>query len=739
MKSSPANGGSRKFFDPLYLCNEKLAIRKDRKEKVEVLNASASFDIESTSFMVDGLKCACMYVFVLGLNGKVIFGRTWKDLFDDLKAIKEAYSLDPEKRILKIFIHNFSYEWQFFRKWFNWISIFATEERKPVRALCDMGIEFCDSYILSGLSLDATANDLTKYKIKKLKGALDYSKLRHSETILTPEEWHYVENDGLSLMAFIQEEIEKNNNNITQIPLTKTGYVRKYMKNECYHDGQRGHGERRKIKSRSFGTYRKIMDNLTLEVPEYILSTEVFQGGFTHTNIFNVGMIFNDVASYDLTSAYPAALVLQTFPMGKGTYIENPSAKELKDILKYYHSIFRVKIYKLRSKWKGDHFISKSKCRELKNASIDNGRVISADYLETSITNIDLDIYKAFYTFEKIEIFDLWYYPKGYLPRNFIKGVLNLYKDKTTLKGVEGMEVEYLLKKSMLNATYGMAVTSIIQPKNIYENEEWEKEEPEITKAINDYNNNKNRFLFYLWGIFCTSWIRHSIAKTILAIGEEDYLYSDTDSVKFINWEKHKDYFEQYNASIMSKIAKSSEINKLPLDLYIPKTKEGKEKPIGVFDNEGSKINGVAYKRFKALGAKRYFVEYPEAHKMKTPKGEEIETPYSLTISGVNKTAAIPALMEKAKEEGKDIFSYFDIGFTFSEEMTGKSTHTYCDYAIKGKLIDYRGKEGRFKELSFLHMSGATYKLTTTDEYYEAIYMDHLNRLERKTRQIIGG
>lgn len=694
------------------------------------MNVSASFDIEATSFYEGPKKCACMYCFVFGLNGKVIFGREWDDLIKICEALRDAYELS-ENKILPVYIHNASYEFQFIARRFKWLELFATDERKPIRMLTEYGIEFRDSYILSGQGLAGTAKNLHTYKINKLSGDLDYDLLRHSQTKLTPLEWHYVENDGLSLMAFIQEEIERNNNNITFIPMTKTGYVRKYMRAQCYHGGQKGHGERRKIKTRDYEKYRDIMKRLTLTVPEYLLAAEAFQGGFTHANAFNVGLIFNDVASYDLSSAYPAAMVLERYPMGRGTLLTDYSPETVTETLKLYACVFRVKIWGLTSLFRGDNFLSFSKCRNIKNYILDNGRVTKAEYLETTLTEIDLDVIRAFYDMKKIEIFDLWYYPRGYLPSSFIKGVLGLYSDKTRLKGVEGSEAEYHILKELLNSCYGMSVTSLLQPLSVFDGVEWSQEVPNLEEVIEKYNNTPNRFLFYLWGIYVTAHVRRTIAKAILSLGD-DYIYADTDSVKFIHPEKHSKYFDDFNKGIDAKIEQSSHVNSLPVYLYKPLTKEGKSKPIGYFDNEGDK-SGLCYKRFKTLGAKRYFVEYPEPHKMKTKDGKEIETPYSLTISGVNKTAAIPALIEKAKKENKDIFTYFVIGFEFDGTMAGKNLHTYCDYEIKGTLVDYLGKKGKYHELTFMHMEPTTYKLTTTEEYYENIYMDQLQRIERRT------
>ena len=718
----------KNYFRSENITNEPYITRK--KKGIEYLNLSSSFDIETSSFYEGEEKRAILYAFVFGINGKLVFGRTWEDFLSICNDVQKAYGLNEKKRLI-VYIHNEGYEFQFMRKWLEWLNVFATDERKPCKALSSFGIEFRDSYILSGMGLASTAKDLTKYKIEKLTGELDYSLLRHSKTKLTPNEWHYIENDGLSLMAFIQEEIERNGNNITNIPLTKTGYVRRYARNMCYHNGQAGHGERRKVKGRFFESYKKIMQRLTIEPLEYLLAKEVFQGGFTHANCFNVGLVFDDVASMDLTSAYPASMVLDdNYPMGKGTFVQFPSPAFAREKCKYYACMFRVAMKGVRSKMKGDNFLSFSKCRNLKNYEIDNGRIMEAEYLETSLTNIDLEILEAFYEIDNIAFFDFWYYPRGFLPKQFIKAILGLYADKTTLKGIEGMEAEYMLKKGMLNSTFGMSVTSIDFDNQIYEDDIWSSESSDLGEAIEKYNNSTSRFLFYPWGVFVTANVRKTIARAILNLGD-DYIYADTDSVKFTHLEKHKKFFDDYNAFITRKIAYSSDFNKLDVNLFKPKDKNGLEHVIGVFDYEGT------YKRFKTLGAKRYFVEYPEPHKFKCKDGKTIETPYNLTISGVNKSSAIPTLLEKSKEENKDIFDYFDIGMVYTAEMTGKQTHTYCDFEIKGTLTDYRGVKARYYEKSFIHLEGATYKMTTTEEYSEVIYCEQLERKRRREERKI--
>ena len=120
------------------------------------------------------------------------------------------------------------------RGWFKWDEVFAVKERRPVHASLPEGIEFKCSYILSNYSLAYIgAKLLRKYPVEKAVGDLDYSLLRHSGTGLTTEEIWYSVKDVQVVSSYIQEKIE-NEGGINNIPLTNTGYVRRYCREFCF-------------------------------------------------------------------------------------------------------------------------------------------------------------------------------------------------------------------------------------------------------------------------------------------------------------------------------------------------------------------------------------------------------------------------------------------------------------------------------------------------------------------------
>lgn len=213
------------------------------KQEVFV-NSPAAFDIETSSFYDHDVKCAITYEWTFGIgyikDGEFrrlkTYGRTWEQFKLLLGVVKEILGL-YDKRRLVVYVHNLPYEWQFMRKHFSWTKVFFIDQRKPVYAICDMGIEFRCSLKLSGKSLANTANDLLKYKAQKMVGDLDYSLIRTPNTPLTQTELGYCEADVEVILCYIQEKIEQEGD-ITRIPLTKTGYVRRYCKSACFPESE---------------------------------------------------------------------------------------------------------------------------------------------------------------------------------------------------------------------------------------------------------------------------------------------------------------------------------------------------------------------------------------------------------------------------------------------------------------------------------------------------------------------
>ena len=193
------------------------------------------------------------------------------------------------------------------------------------------------------------------------------------------------------------------------------------------------------------------MKRLTItSVLEYKMLRQAFMGGYTHGNHLHIGEICYDVSSFDETSAYPYVMISQLFPMSKGELIEIQSKKEFNHNLEYYHAIFTATFYNIDETFTYDHYISISKCIEKENIVADNGRLVKADKITILLTNIDYDIIKKTYKWDKMTIRNFRRYKRGFLPRDLILAILDLYEKKTALKGVEDKVIEYQQSKEKL-------------------------------------------------------------------------------------------------------------------------------------------------------------------------------------------------------------------------------------------------------------------------------------------------
>lgn len=712
-----------------YEIKKKITYENKHKKITKYINLPCSFDIETSSFEINGEKAACMYIWQFGINGYSCYGRTWEEFKTAMNKVREHFDLSSS-RLLPVYVHNLSFEFQWLRSHVNFINVFAREKRSPMKAVTDDGFEYRCSYVLSGCSLEQTCKDLQKYKISKKVGDLDYDQLRTPVTPLTDKEIGYCVYDVYCVMNYIKEEMEHYENDITKIPMTKTGKVRLRLKKVC------------------FGTnakkYRQIMKGMKINgVEEYDMLKRAFQGGFTHASWLNCNITHINVYSNDFTSSYPTVLCAEPeFPIGTGEKIKIIDEHDLNERCKTHAIVFNIHFKGLRPKFKYEHYLSGSKCwfyninntgvylmecneKEIKkymNVEWNNGKIIRADELYTTITNIDWQIIRSTYEWDSVDFGKGYQYIKGYLPTEIVKTILELYEKKTTLKDIEEFASEYLLVKSDINSVYGDECMDIVSDEIVYMTDKWDVDKSDPESQIESYNNDKNRYKFYPWGVFCTALARRNLWSGIIELCE-DYLYCDTDSLKYTNYEKHKEYFDNYNKWITMKLEEACDHHGLDKTIVCPKTIKGKIKPLGVWDDEsvklpesewyededGNVIKAIYARRFKTLGAKRYLVE--------TWKDDRWEV--KCTIAGVNKKKT----SHWFNEDYEHAFDKFDNFMTVPEEYSGRLISTYIDFEdmIEADVTDYLGNVWHMNKSTGINLSKSDYNLTLSPLYSELL------------------
>lgn len=634
-----------------------------------------TFDIEtSTIEKNDGSFEGYMYHWQVCIDGFVCFGRTWKEFLTFLRKMNRALKNYNEQHKLICYIHNFSYEFQFLYSWIKLTNVFAIDKRKPLKAISkEFNIEFRCSYLLSNMNLKKFIENTPNAHYFKGSGDLDYKKVFTPKSILTMSELGYCYNDVMGLYEAIIYLLREDT--LTTIPLTSTGYVRRECRNNM-----------RKNKKN-----RKQFLDLKLDDKLYQLCKDSFRGGNTASNRYKTNFINYDVSSYDMSSAYPYAMISGLYPI---TPFQEQQIKSL-DMLDDYNNRYCTLAYyyfenvKLK---KGIPFpyIPYSKCIEFIAPSYDtqfkgkeycyNGRVLEADFIKIAMTNYDYQIFINQYEYdeENVRVEDFYYSHKGFLPKELINTVLEFFTLKSQLKGIDGKEYEYMKSKNKLNSLYGMIVTDIIRQENLF-NDQWEQGE---NSTLEEYYSKRNNFLTYQWGLFVTAICRTNLQKAIDKIGL-DCVYIDTDSVKFVG--KHDDIFEQINQEMIDWCTQNDIINYVNV---------GNHKYfLGLYDKE------KGYSEFITLGAKKY--AFKQSNKI------------GITVAGLNKKSGAQEL------ERKGGLSIFKIGTEFFD--SGRKTVYYND--DKKHFLTVQGCQ--IENASNIALVDTTYTLGMTD-----VMLSILNGLE---------
>ena len=652
------------------------------KKARHYIGITTAFDIESS--ILPGTEQAVMYIWQWAFGDTVVIGRTWEEFSDLQQRIIKSL---PEGYWLVVYVHNLSYEFQFLKGIYTFTEgeVFAIASRKVVK--CDMfgRFEFRCSYKLTNMSLGQFTSRMKVEHVKLSGDEYDYSKVRYWFTELDPEEMQYCINDVAGLVEAVNALMLRDGDNLSTIPLTSTGYVRRDAK--------------RAMKA---GTHHSAMQDMMPDLEVYTALREAFRGGNTHANRFFAGDIINNVHSADRSSSYPAVLCNCEYPLSKFIPIVKSDLNlgYIQRCIDIRHKALLLRIgiknLRLRDPYWGCPYLSKDKCRNIHGASyvaddnnlemIDNGRILMAEYLETTITDVDLDIIRSEYTGEII-IHQGWYASYKPLPEAFTNEVIKYYRQKTELKGVKGQEIYYDKAKALLNSLYGLCAMQMIKRRQLFRQiGDFEEDLTESDESILQKTCRRS-FLPYQVGVWCTAWARLELEKGIRLAHQDgcNFVYADTDSVKYIgdiDW-------TMYNNARMEECRRSGSFAIDP---------SGIMHYMGVYETEDDPETGYCYYQFKTLGAKKYaFVKRP---------GGKTEC----TIAGVNKKKGGPEL---DKHGG---LSAFREGFLFRD--AGGTMAVYNDDAYIGDM-DIDGHQ--VKVTSNVAILPSTYRLGITGEYERII------------------
>lgn len=603
------------------------------------------------------------------LDIATLYGRKPSECVSCIKTIMEHL----KGRFTHIYVHHLGYDWTYLRRFFFKEFGFPIEQLNvkshyPIQIKFENGLILKDSLILAQRGLERWAKDM-QVSAQKAVGDWDYNKLRNQDTPISENEIHYAEFDTLSQAQCIDKLRIQLGKWIGNMPFTSTGILREVVKRE----GSKNHAKK---------LYNKLLVNFDL----YEKLVTMFHGGYVHGNRHYIGSnrIFGLIQGYDFASSYPFIELTHKFPITKF----KPLNKEV-DVdyilrnAENHAFIFRLVLgnVKLKDEMFPMPVLQYSKCKTLNDVT-DNGRILAADAVALYTNEVDLSVILEHYEYKAIIITEVEVAKKGYLPKWYRDIVFQLFADKTSLKHID--DVLYNIQKYKLNATYGLMVQRLdkIMWLENYLDGSYEMDETVTQKDMFEKNIKKrSSILPYQWGVWVTSYAM----RNLFELGKccKIWLYSDTDSVYGIGWDKVK--VKKYNKKCIQMVKDAG---------YSGVEHKGKIYWPGVAETERKD----KYYEFKYTGAKRYCgrsYEDGEIH---------------LTCAGVPKDAA--------KLLNNDI-TKFEKGFVFEGEASGKKMHTYM--VVDDVYIDENGNEtGDSVDLSPCDYKLGQVRYRSLDEWLEA-------------------
>lgn len=688
------------FVDEFVNCNYMYDIIETKKRNMytRYITVFGTFDIECTTIEPPIEKFhkgkpvykyspfGFMYQWQFCINETVVFGRTWNEFLLLLKCIHDYFKLDECTKFV-IYVHSLAYEFQFMKDFLQIDSVFARKKRKPLKVSTLDGFEFRCSYFLSNMSLAKLCENYGAIHYKKID-TYDYRKIRLPSTPLTSIEKDYCYCDVRGLHESVTNLIDWTGYNIATVPMTSTGFVRNEVRKNVL----------------SNKANQKVLKRCEFNMHIYEILNRMFRGGDTHANRFFSAYLFDEtVYTVDRASSYPHVQMTQKFPMGQW----QNATRKVTDNFKYFDAyvykkdpdgeldemydkscIIHIAFKNIRLKEDQPtpyidaahilHYIKDGKDYE---KYMDNGRLIYINdgWIELYLTDIDYQIIDREYDWDSIKLFKFYICRRDYLPLEYRQSILEYFEGKCKLKDVEGKEYEYMKSKNSLNGIFGMACLDILADRILFENNLWDiddnfDKEAELKKVWKSYN----LFQSYAWGIWVTAYARFALHEMIWILKITNHIYNDTDSCKFLEYDKFKDKIEQLNKEIIEKNESMDLVPKCEIN--------GRIFYMGVWEMEKN------YEKFITFGAKKYAYNQ---------EGE-----FYITVSGMNKEKG-------AKSIG--CIENFQIGKTYHD--VGRTTSWFNDDCIH--YIEVEGE--KILTASNIGVLDTTYSLGITDEYLNVI------------------
>lgn len=428
------------------------------------------------------------------------------DGIDELVDFIDTYNFDATKKLV-VFCTGLDTLYQFIKNYFDDIDTFSPRD-KGVAVMTIDKLEFREIITVAGndwLKLVASkdaVNELGPVNCAYLFAHYYYENIMFTVT-KEDSKVEKVVKLPVTMQQIIQTEISKN----------RSAEYKEMVKS---------------LMPKTANFYKKIM-------------THMYIGGFCdkNPNYYNdEGLSLVDlrdcsIGHIDFKTSYISRMLTDYYPITRFEKSKNPEA-DLEDAIKSKCCIIECTCTNFRSDGVC-RFLPKSKAVSISDDCLVNNvdKILSCSSVTFMLTELDFELLLMFYKADTIKIDNLWTSERGELPYELRRVAHIHYYNKENL---EKNSANQLLEKWLTEIIYGATCKKLYD----IDNKNWTTEI--VERAI----------LSPYWGIWTTSHARYALL-TFIKILDNDFLYSDTDSIFFRNPIKYVQLISKYNDNVMAK------------------------------------------------------------------------------------------------------------------------------------------------------------------------------------------
>lgn len=257
----------------------------------------------------------------------------------------------------------------------------------------------------------------------------------------------------------------------------------------------------------NFMGFRKYYPELSIEEDDYI--REAYRGGWCYVNNAYIDKRNKGVKgiTLDVNSLFPAVMLHCALPWGKPKYFKGKYEKKNGDSMSLY--LQRIRIF--------DSYVKDGYVPFIQDKAT-HTTFDDIEYLEITLTNMELELFLEAYETRKIEYVDGY---KFFASKGIFNRYINKYRE---LKVNATTEVDRQLAKLFLNSLYGKFGTEIKRDVINYKPTDNYTEEKE---SLGKYYS---RMYYTALSVFISAYAKVFTVKGAIA-NIDRFVYADTDSL----------------------------------------------------------------------------------------------------------------------------------------------------------------------------------------------------------------